>query len=104
MEEEIRLIAGFMNLVIKPDKAPEGVLAFKIEDLNYHSNWNLLMPVVEKISLLPMVAETAVKSTGTRIWLKSNPGFIQGKQPHSLMINDCYIAVIEFIKWYNLNK
>lgn len=36
----------------------------------YHSSWDWLMPVVEKIHLLREVTEFSIRPGSTRIWLK----------------------------------
>lgn len=56
--EENRFIAEFMGMV-KGDingnyywESPEKIVGRKIDDLQYHSSWDWLMPVVEKIESL----------------------------------------------------
>lgn len=65
-----------------------------IGDLKYNSDWNLLMPVVEKIKSI------------NRIGLNAKEGeSIINNLLISLMsveIEKAYKAVIEFIRWYNL--
>jgi hypothetical protein len=64
-------------------------------DLKYNSEWNWLMPVVEKIESL----EFGIEVVGN--YCKVIGANIQCSQPTKLQAT--YKAVIEFIKWYNLN-
>lgn len=57
--------------------------------LLYNSSWDWLMPVVEKIKGMEKEYPIAIDSvTNIFIWYK---------------INFVWIAVVEFIKWYNNN-
>lgn len=66
--------------------------------LKYHSSWEWLMPVVEKIWEL----------NGNRCSLfyfePNEKTLLVSYEPHSTNINDCFLAVIAYINWYNANK
>jgi hypothetical protein len=68
---------------------------YEIEDFEYHSSWDLLMPVVKKI-----------KSIHTNPCLLKEAQ-LNGKINFALIeinINKTWLAVIEFIQWYNQTK
>jgi hypothetical protein len=105
-ENNNRLIAEFMGIeeaynpngndwVLKtttPDKNGDTDIleSFKGNELQYHTDWNWLMPVVSKIL-------TNENFIGYR--LREN---IIDSLPYG-MIDDTYDAVVEFIKWHNEN-
>lgn len=64
--------------------------SYASHELEYHSSWDWLMPVVEKIKLLT-----------------STQNEYYGRIINALFtvdINNVYKAVVEFIKWYNQQK
>ena len=71
-----------------------------IDNLKYHSSWDWLMPVVEKIE----------KIKGVHIFIKGNRceilnyGFEMDSPSSVYKIESVWLAVVEFIKWYNQNK
>jgi len=94
LEEKNRMIAEFMGIVESSidgqfwtEKSHEGFGIGKLVGLKYHSSWDWLMPVVEKIESV-------------------NEGVPQQLLNVSLFsyIEDVYNAVVEFIEWYNENK
>lgn len=100
--ENTKLINEFMFLMTHPGSrdgktyfngtAPElfngNIGGTLIEDAEFHSSWNWLMPVVAKIGNL-----TANKNS--RLWDNVTLGLI------AVDIKLIYKAVIEYIKWYN---
>lgn len=86
--------------------------------MGYHSSWDWLMPVVEKIQEIklpiPSMVEVSVKiSKGEcRIfkgeWNDGLEGFINrisysGNKKQYTTIEATYLCVVEFIDWYNTN-
>ena len=69
--------------------------------MNFHSNWNILMDVVEKIESLGFFFE--IKSNWVRITKKREIIVIRWEQDKN-KIEATYNACVEFIKWYNQNK
>ncbi len=72
-----------------------------LDDLKYHSSWDWLMPVVEKIEKgnfgvkqCRKVVEIYIDDTKENI--------IHSK--HRNRIESLWYAIIEFINWYNKNK
>jgi hypothetical protein len=65
------------------------------DELRYDTSWAWLMPVVEKIWDL----------NGNRssiFYFEPNEKtLIVSYEPHSTNITDCYLAVVEYIKWHN---
>ena len=93
----------------------------KIHDnsLRYHLSWDWLMPVVEKIATIPtnypdgiykyMVNVELNPITGVEIKDMYKINFNSEKGFEILIhendfITNVWLAVVEFIKWYNLNK
>lgn len=78
----------FEHLPNKLHKMEDGeLLGISIDQLNYNKDWNLLMPVVEKINKLSDDWPRATES----IW----------SLPIITPIDKVWQAVIEFINWYN---
>ena len=67
--------------------------------LKFHSSWDWLMPVVEKIEDLGHGVTIYRKGCQINDVHCTNTGF-----RHNSKIEETYQAVIEFIKWYNENK
>lgn len=73
---------------------------FDLNGLKYHSSWDWLMPVVEKIWSI-------TNNRGSLFYFEVNDELtIYGKEESSMDSNkgNCYSAVVEFIKWYNKNN
>jgi len=66
----------------------------KKDNLEFHSSWNDLMPVVEKIHALSVNAESINGITDNDIFRFSI----------FAPINDVWISVVAFITWYNTNS
>lgn len=73
-----------------------------IEGFPYHKDWNLLMPIVEKIELLD---KWEIDIFGKECEFLYNRKFqINGINYHEGdKLKSTYKAVVEFIKWYNKN-
>ena len=103
-QEEIegnKLIADFMGLWKGIDCYEYSKdVCYGFKDLKYHSSWEWLMPVVEKIE----------KIKGVRIFIKGNRceifnyGFEMGSPLSVYKIESVWLAVVAFIKWYNQTK
>jgi len=68
-----------------------------LNDLKYHTSWDWLMPVVEKIESLSGTT-VLIKRIGCEIIMY---GKTISKQTSDTKIEAVWLAVIEFIKWYN---
>ena len=92
---------------------PEGQFHFEILDSKYHSSWSWLMPVVEKISKIPLIGARDKQDVCYPLTF----GMPNGETGNPMVrFNGCFIseattlmeatwlAVVAFIKWYNLNK
>lgn len=92
--ENNKLIAEFMELTAM-DGDNDGLNYFfnntphSDTDLLFHSDWNWLMPVVEKILNL----QDTYAQERQKVFNSITPS-----------INTTYTAIISFIKWYNENK
>lgn len=117
MLEGNKLIAEFMQLKFSNDKW------YRWDDVNkgsgyfiklkYHSSWDWLMPVVEKI--IDIDITPAPNWTGYRIEIVPR-GYVKisGVFPmapifknvsiEGSLIKATWLAVVEFIKWHNENK
>ena len=92
---------------------------FEEKDLKYHSDWNWLMNVLEKIEqtwigkfgemnikILSECSDLLVKPNGRlyecRIKNHNYPEVIKGVgQSYNSRIKAVWLAIIDFIKWYN---
>ena len=93
--ENNKLIAEFLCTTQKTKDLDDCYIlngkAYHIEDLNFHSNWNWLMEVVEKIF---------------KDFYNLNPcpiGLKMEIEKQLIKVNKeaVYNACVEFIKWYN---
>lgn len=120
IEEGNIAIAGFMGekLFVKPDgevriwRGNNRDYNFKVW-AKYHSSWDWLMPVVEKIITyefpleddLPFGADTAYLRTFGMINNDTGKKMVRfnrfGINESSSIIEATWLAVIEFIQWYN---
>lgn len=114
-EEEIingnKLIAGFMGIKLENnwrdgyDYALQHVYGFNDEyydcrlasNLGFHSSWDWLMPVVEKIWAITGCRTLFYFEANEKLTIYSN---IQSSDAKI----EIWSAVIEFIKWYNESK
>lgn len=116
-----KLIAEFMGFdwqnytkwIVDEDKSYSKMYGNKeievpviIEYLEYHSSWDWLMPVVEKIHLMRIVADVIITPGKTKILMQNPVGkeFSSPFKPENSSITECWICVVEFIKWYNQHK
>ena len=88
-----------------------------IEDTHYHSSWDWLMPVVEKIeTLFNHGIDVNILSDGTTIeQLRDDENgelhhpveivrMTAGEIDYKNKIQHTWLAVVEFIEWYNNKK
>jgi len=124
-----KLIAEFLKLKIDCTVFSGNVYKYtnyKIEDdyfredqLEYHSSWDWLMPVVEKIeSLWIGHSQPKVKIEGTYCQIADKGGYYAknselkkdnqlggGYYPNKhTKLENTHRMIVEFIKWYNQNK
>lgn len=82
---------------------------FKLVDLKYHTSWNWLMPVIEKIAKLSLTYENVDEQYSPypttfgmldqegnyMVRLYCNPVFAAEK-----LIEAAWLAVVDFLQWY----
>ncbi len=108
--ENNKLIAEFMGLEVLYRPNSNGFIEISdtelcdVDDLIYHTSWNWLMPVVEKIEDL-----------GYDVIIRQGTCEIRGEDVNSMKYDNferfdagkhitTYSAVVKFIKWHNKNK
>lgn len=100
-----RLIAVFMGKTLS--NSGLGIVAPAGFDLffSYHTSWDWLMPVVEKIeNLSPRGYRFTISSTFVRIHTCKNGSGDSDEYNCTVFegkLNCTWHAVVEFIKWYN---
>ena len=103
--ENNKLIAEFLGYSQPHPDYPNTTYWYKkdcqpLTILLFHSDWNWLMEVVEKIERLGYVFE--IKITGCRINQIENGSIIVLRwEEDKTKIEAVYNACLEFIKWYN---
>jgi hypothetical protein len=98
------LISKFMG--IKPSFWTKRWFVSDYSVMKYHSDWNLLMQVVEKICKLKIGQDEYVeystfvvnKETGQIMVRFNGFSYYEGDTP----IEATFLAVVNFIKWYKL--
>ena len=94
-----KLIAEFMGVDVDSytSYAEELRKCYSESDLEYHSSWDWLMPVVDKLM--------STKQCDMIIHAKNLVVISYGGKTFSYyemsLIENVWIAVVEFIKWYN---
>ena len=95
--KENKLIAEFMGLIESSidkkywtEKTKEGIGKGELVELKYHTSWDWLMPVVDKMNTTELWDEYDISHLATYLV--------------SVDINATYDAVVEFINEYNKNK
>jgi hypothetical protein len=97
-----KLISSFMGLAGKTgNEYPIGIGWCTDEHMQYHSSWDWLMPVVEKIEAIENSDDYEVDIFGNCCEIGTNDN-------HSAVgktkIEATWKAVVQFIQWYNQNK
>ncbi len=103
--EDNRLITEFMGLPTKKREV-KFTGGFKEVDINfkYHSSWDRLMSVVEKIEKLGYaitICQSNV-SINEHDSLNNLQTLIEFESDKKL--TSTYLSIVKFIKWYNENK
>lgn len=98
IEESNKLIAEFMGYL---GSAEDANLVYCM----YHTSWDWLMPVVEKIRGIEegMLVERIdiMPNDGVSIHITRQESIIVDVESKEATINATYKAVVEFIQWYN---
>lgn len=104
-----KLIAEFMGNHIKESKNYYEFFAinskpYSVEELKFHSDWNWLMEVVEKIENLGF--EFFIVESRCKIAHNTDKSIeiLIGFELVSKKIESVYYNCVEFIKWYNQQK
>ena len=96
IEEENKLITEFMEW------HPETLSLLKKPVLQYHSSWDWLITVLEKIeSLGYSVCMESRRNVKHRCVIFKSPLLIDKGDESAPWIDSAWKAVVEFIKWYN---
>lgn len=104
IEEKNRMIAEFMGVKVSyVDNDKVAIIDGKwvdFCDLEYHTSWEWLMPVVEKIESYDMNVKIHTSYTSIHFKRKQCIVDVDGR----IKIENTYSAVVQFIEWYNENK
>lgn len=80
----------------------------EVPKYEFDTSWDWLMPVVENIFMDYKNVDTISVSPGrTRIWFKPHldrPMISSPCESQNTSIQECWLAVIEFIKWHNTSN
>ena len=108
-----KLIAEFMGGIYKSDKftITEGYIWLPIENicrtsnLKYHSSFDWLMPVVEKIGKMyeDLVKKSYINRTTISYDIDTTYADVICRHV-TIKLEHLFERVIEFIKWYNLTQ
>lgn len=95
---DLESLCGILGLYVFNSSCDE--IAYEIQ---YHSSWDWLMPVVEKIWDIIGNRQSLFYFDPHNICLKENYILITSGKDHVSNMHDCYYTVVNFIKWYNKN-
>ena len=105
METNNKLIAEFMGgQKVLPDRDVYNMpthnnLCYGLDEMKYHTSWDWLMPVVEKIE--DMGSEIVITNAECTI---SAPNGYYEETIDKKRFGATHTAVVEFINYYNQNK
>ena len=108
--ESNELIAKFIGVELLKDllDSKNGFININIdiyEQCKFHSDWNWLMKVVEKIeSIEDGIYQVDILQEGCKILKKCSlliDKTVSKLEPDTTKIKSVYLACVEFIKWYN---
>ena len=108
--ESNELIAKFIGVELLKDllASKNGFINIDIdiyEQCKFHSDWNWLMKVVEKIeSIEDGIYQVDILQEGCKILKKCSlliDKTVSKLEPDTTKIKSVYLACVEFIKWYN---
>ena len=124
-EQNNRMIAEFMGFkfaprLILPDELKDSTYSTSVfveevriqggfepnsyNNLHFHTSWDWLIPVVEKINtLFGGEMNTLIMSNSCKIY-SDNPSIYNSIVDANSTIEATYQAVCQFIEWYNENK
>lgn len=89
-------LSRFFNVENRKDSFPEA---------KYHTSWDWLMPVVEKIEKLGFIVEILISTnTMQQCNVYGREDFTELTVEAKSKIETVYRAVTEFIQWYNTQK
>lgn len=103
-----KLIAEFMKIIFHDDKGEyydwEGL--YMDESLRFHTSWDWLMQVVEKIESLETsdsqgFYSVEIDADGVKIYCTSPIDDYIAEVRNSTKLEATYQAVLQFIEWYN---
>lgn len=100
-EKGNQLIAEFIGYEYDrtlPGHGGSVIMTLGINDCRYHSSWDWLMPVVERIESLGY--EVTIRGEIVNIYIPNCEDF---GATQKTKIGSTWLAVVEFIKWYNKN-
>lgn len=109
IDENNRIIAEFMGDITSLNDEVSFNKNCSVNELQYHTSWDWLMPVVEKIESIIFDENNSFNVTiGSSIYcvIQDSNGecydmTYDGEESKLAVV---YKAVVEFIKWYNTNK
>lgn len=119
IEESNKLIAEFMGATYTVDdygdygyKFEKPVFGewhtmFQASALKYHTSWDWIMSVVEKIESIGMKVNIFTDRCDVRGWYEYAPNSTaryEAFNHSSNKIDATYQAVTDFIQWYNINS
>ena len=78
--------------------------SLSLDEMNFHSSWNAIMPVVEKINTMDSYRYAVrISHFSTEVYDNIESEKIIGQPGHSF-IEGVYYAVVRFLEWYEKNK
>jgi hypothetical protein len=110
IEENNQLIAEFLGSVYKADNegiygyyfqnpfAKDWEIGYQADDLQFHTSWDWLMPVVEKIEVMGYLV--TISTYGCNIQEEKTAVSVTGFIADETKLEATYQAVTEFINWY----
>lgn len=73
----------------------------ELEEFEYNSSWDWLMPVIEKIEKTGCCASIINNGCNIKTFISGDNGFNLNACDFESKIQTVYAVVVEYIKWYN---